>query len=158
MPAREDRSADRDLVARCLAGDQPAWEELYSRARECAQRVLSSANKALRDEISSDRALDPYLRYLLRREQKHYYQDLARRRRQLARLARKKAQRPEELFLPEEMLEELEKRLTPAEKRYWQWRQLPEPKGAPPFPLSRSYARQLEHRIWQKARRIVYGQ
>jgi hypothetical protein len=174
MPARSVRSADENLVARCLAGDEAAWKELEARLLECAHRVLAWVNKALREELivdalrslflhkarleaflRSDRSLTGYLGYLLQRERKHHYQELARRRRQLARLARKKLREPEGLLFPEEVLEELDKRLTPAEKRYWQWRQLPEPKDPPP--VGPAYARQLERHIWRKARSIVYG-
>jgi nitric oxide reductase activation protein len=158
MATSNHHRADQLLVTQCRARDPAAWEQLYARWRERGQTVLPKAlskdavNKALMDELIEDtltnlflnegqldsflrsrRSLNDCLDYLLNRAVKHYYQERARhKRREVPLPFAKLAQIAEIRWLPS-VEEELLQRLTPTEKKYFEWRRLPAEK-TPPCP------------------------
>ncbi len=182
MVASNHDHADQILVTQCQAGDPATWEQLLARLRERGQHVLPKAlskdaiDKALRDELIEDtltnlflnqqlldsflrsrRRLNDYLDYLLNRAVKRHYQKRARRMRHEVLLSLPKLAKLIEVRWLPSIQEELLKRLTPAERRYFDWARLPH-EQTPPCPVTKTYARQLEHRILKKARRLLSGE
>ena len=182
MPAPVSPLPDPILVAQCQGGNPAAWEQLRSRLLERASIVLRRplagrpVKKAAREERTADvlgalflrkrlfeshvrsgGSLDGFLDYLLQRQAKHYYQGLAREKARRARLARTKSHLLEESALQPGIVEDLRKLLTPAERRYLEWRLQPEAEGVLSRPISASYARKLAQRIREKARKLSHG-
>jgi hypothetical protein len=183
MADSDNFPSDQLLVERCQLCDQVAWGQLQTRLQERARHVLyralgrDASDRALKEQLTVDllselflndklleacrvfgRSLDPILDYLLHREVVHYYRERARHRRHELPLDQVKLPELKMLNLPPGIQDELVKKLTPTEREYFDWRQSPLAEGAPPCPYSDAYARQLEHRIMNKAVDLLFGE
>jgi hypothetical protein len=181
MPDRRDLTADKLLVSQCQANDDAAWKQLHARLLDRAQKILhkalggDKANRALVEELTvdtlsvlfvnkrlleafqtSDGTLDEFLDYLLNRAVNHYFQVRARRRRREVPLSSAIMGELVTAILRPGIEEELVERLTPAERKYYDWRRLPQAEEAVPCPFSAAYARQLQHRIVEKALGLLF--
>jgi DNA-directed RNA polymerase specialized sigma24 family protein len=105
-------------------------------------------------------SLDDFLNYLLNRAARHWYREWDRRRRREvllphAELAKFTASESPPA-MERELVQRLVQSLTPAEKNYFDWA-LAQQEGTSPCPYSKSYSRQLKHRILEKACRLLFG-
>lgn len=178
MPVCHEYAVDQLLVSQCQIGDEPAWEQLQARLRGRAQFVLhrNGADEALVEELTVDtftvlflnkrllnafprsgRSLNDFLDYLLRRAVKHYYQVRARHKRREVPLSDAIIAELVAVSLPPGFQDELVQRLTPVEKKYYDWRRWPQADGAAPCPFADPYSRQLKHRIVEKALGVLFG-
>jgi len=179
-PPTDQDFADRLLIQDCMAGKDAAWRQLNERI---GQRMRALAlgklrgerrNKTLIEELAADlltsfflnrdllqahlrfgRNLNRYLDFLISRAIRSHYKNLGRHKRHEAHLCDAQLADLRGTCLPADLMPELFEILTPAENKYLLWIFHGDPLSGPSCPLRRAYARQLEHRIALKVRRLL---
>ena len=180
MSPREQDPAERRLVEDCLAGKREAWEEVYDRllrrAPSAIYRARKSAKRYAPEEIAGEvwvclrddkeklqaflhgtKRLDAFLDSQLWSTVRHQAQAEKRRDQGRVPLSQTHVRDLRITGLPLDIREELDKRLTRAEKKYLDAREKA-PEGAPPYRISDRYARTLEESIERKLRELLREQ
>ncbi len=180
--ARVRLRADGLLAKRCVAGEVPAWEELYA---QCHDRLRSSVRIMLGPQSSDEDMVneiaarvwyalvandgellaqyDPrrgaklitFMRVLAKDEIVRYFRaEMRRRKRKLAALRERSRRHGEDVEQPMSLLPEFLGTLTPHERAFCNSYLMAEPSGTTEHEYSKANAWQLTHRIHRKLLRF----